>query len=232
MDLPTLLIVLVSAFVDSINPCLIGVLVLLLSIILGLGKSTRQLILLGCAYVSAVFVTYLSAGLVLTFMLSAIPLAIGQYFSIAIGLLVVIAGLLEIKDYFWYGKGISIHLSHNFVKKAQHYSANATLIGAAALGVIATVIEIPCTGAPYLAIVTILHSNFSINSVWLLILYNLIFILPLAAILALAASGVTLSHVQKWKESSKAKVRLTIGILLIILGWILILIANGAINFN
>ncbi|MGD8373263.1 MAG: GAP family protein [Candidatus Woesebacteria bacterium] len=232
MDFPTLALVFVSALIDSINPCLIGVLVLLLSIILGLGKSTNQLILLGCTYITAVFVTYLSTGLVLTFLLSAIPLAIGQYLSIAIGLLVVIAGLLEIKDYFWYGKGISIHLSHNFVKKVQHYSANATLIGIAILGVIVTVIEIPCTGAPYLAIVTILHSSFSINSFWMLILYNIIFILPLAIILALAASGVTLSHIHKWKESSKAKVRLAIGILLIILGWILILIANGALNFN
>lgn len=232
MDLPNLTLVIVSAIIDSINPCLIGVLILMLSIILGLGKTPRQLVLLGSAYILAVFVTYFSAGIVLTSLLSAIPLVISQYLSIAIGLLVVIAGLFEIKDYFWYGKGISLHLSPRFAKKVQHYSTNSTIVGVMLLGVIAAAIELPCTGAPYLAIVTILHNNFSVGALGLLLLYNLIFITPLAVILALTASGVTISHVHRWKEASKARIRLAIGILLIILGWLLILIANGVINFN
>jgi hypothetical protein len=38
--------------------------------------------------------------------------------------------------------------------------------------------------------------------------------------------------VQKWKEASKGNLRLAIGLLLIAMGWLLILIADGAINFG
>jgi cytochrome c biogenesis protein CcdA len=66
----------------------------------------------------------------------------------------------------------------------------------------------------------------------LMVLYNLIFVAPLLFILGLVASGARLSAVQKWKEESKGVMRLGIGLLLIALGWLLILIANGVINFG
>jgi cytochrome c biogenesis protein CcdA len=233
LDLPTLGLVIGSAAIDSINPCAIGVLILMISVIMGSGKSTKRLVLLGSAYIFAIFATYLVAGLGLVYFLSEIPIVIAEYLSIAVGLLVVIAGLLEIKDYFWYGKGFSLQIPHYFAKKIQEYSSGkTTLIGVMLLGAFVAAVELPCTGAPYLAIITVLRINFDLTAFGLMVLYNLIFVAPLLIILAMIAGGAKLTAVQKWKEESKGGMRLMIGLLLIALGWILILIANGVINFG
>jgi len=233
LDLPTLGLVVASAAIDSINPCAIGVLILMISVILGSGKSVKRMLMLGAAYTFAIFITYLVAGLGLVYFFTAIPIVIAEYLSIAVGILVIFAGLLEIKDYFWYGKGFSLQIPHFFAKKIQEWSGSSTtVVGVMLLGAFVAAVELPCTGAPYLAIITVLRIDFDWVAFGLMILYNLIFVAPLLVILGLVASGAKLSSVQKWKEEGKGGMRLMLGLLLVALGWILILIANGVINFG
>lgn len=233
LDLPTLGLVVASAAIDSVNPCAIGVLILMVSVILGSGKSIKRMLLLGGAYTFAIFATYLIAGLGLVYFFSAIPIVIAEYLSIGVGILVIFAGLLEIKDYFWYGKGFSLQIPHYFAQKIQEWSGSSTtVVGVMLLGAFVAAVELPCTGAPYLAIITVLRINFDFTAFGLMVLYNLIFVAPLLIILGLVASGAKLSAVQKWKEEGKGGMRLAIGLLLVALGWILILIANGVINFG
>jgi cytochrome c biogenesis protein CcdA len=233
LDLPTLSLVVASAAIDSINPCAIGVLILMVSVVLGGGKSVGRLLLLGGAYIGAIFFTYLIAGLGLVYFLSEIPILIAEYLSIAVGILVILAGLLEIKDFFWYGKGFSLQIPHYFAMKIQEMSTSkTTVVGVMLLGAFVAAVELPCTGAPYLAIITVLRINFDLTAFGLMVLYNLIFVAPLIIILAMVAGGAKISSVQKWKEESKGAMRLGMGLLLIALGWILILIANGVINFG
>jgi hypothetical protein len=59
-----------------------------------------------------------------------------------------------------------------------------------------------------------------------------VFVAPLIIILLMVAGGAKISSVKKWKEDSKGVMRLFIGLLLVTLGWLLILIANGTINFG
>jgi len=232
-DLPTISLVLGSAAIDSINPCAIGVLILMISVILGSGKSIKRMLYLGGMYILAIYVTYLAAGLGLIYFFSAIPIVLAEYLSIAVGLLVVLAGLLEIKDYFWYGKGFSLQIPPYFSRKIQEWSASSTTVLAVMLlGAFVAAVELPCTGAPYLAIITVLRVDFNWQAFVLMLIYNVVFIAPLLAILVLVATGSKLSSVQKWKEEGKGAMRLAIGLLLIALGWILILIANGVVNFG
>jgi cytochrome c biogenesis protein CcdA len=65
-----------------------------------------------------------------------------------------------------------------------------------------------------------------------MVIYNFIFVLPLLVILFMVAGGAKISAVARWKEESKGAMRLFMGLLLISLGWILILIANGTVNFG
>jgi len=233
LDLPTLGLVITSAAVDSINPCAIGVLILMVSVVLGSGKSVKRLLALGSAYIFAIFITYLVAGLGLVYFFSAIPIVIAEYLSIAVGFLVIFAGLLEIKDFFWYGKGFSLQIPHSMAMKIQEMSqSKLSIAGVMLLGAFVAGVELPCTGAPYLAIITVLRINFDVVAFGLMILYNIIFVAPLIIILIMVAGGAKISSVQKWKEESKGLMRLGIGLLLIALGWILILIANGVINFG
>ncbi len=233
LDLPTIGLIITSAAIDSINPCAIGVLILMVSVILGQGGSTKKLILNGLAYIGAIFVTYLLAGLGLVYFFAVVPIVIAEYLSLAVGSLVILAALLEIKDYFWYGKGFSLQIPTYFANKIHEYSTTKTsLFGVMFLGAFVAAVELPCTGAPYLAIITILRIDFNIQAFAMMVLYNFIFVLPLLVILFMVASGTRISVVSKWKEESKGTMRLFMGLLLAALGWILILIANGTINFG
>ncbi len=233
IDLPQLGIVLGAAAIDSVNPCAIGVLILMVSVILGQGGSPRRLLKVGGAYIFAIFFTYLVAGLGLVYFFSTIPIVLAEYLSIAVGILVILAGVLEIKDYFWYGKGLSLQIPTKYANKIHDWStSNKSTWGVMLLGAFVAAVELPCTGAPYLAIITILRVDFTVWAFLLMALYNLIFVGPLIIILVMVASGTKISDVSKWKEESKGNMRLAMGLMFVALGWILILIANGTINFG
>ena len=50
--LPTLGTVVATAAIDSINPCAIGVLILMISVMLAGKQSTKKMLLLGSLYIS------------------------------------------------------------------------------------------------------------------------------------------------------------------------------------
>lgn len=230
--LPALTTVVITALIDSINPCAIGVMILMISVMMAGKKSTKEMLFLGGIYTFTVAFVYFLAGLGLAYVLSSIPLFITQYISITVGLIILAAGLLEIKDYFWYGQGFSLRIPTKFTKAMHKNASRTTIPGVILLGAFVSAVELPCTGAPYLAIITLLSQNFDFTAVMLLVLYNIIFVLPLIVILLMVATGTKLYKVKKWKQESRGTMRLAIGLLLIGMAWLLILIANGTINFG
>lgn len=232
VHLPTLGLVVGSAAIDSINPCAIGVLILMVSVILGGQNSVGRMLFLGSMYILAIFTTYLLAGLGLLYFLGNIPLFVTEYLSIFVGSLVILFGLFEIKDFFWYGRGFSLGIPLIFTNKIHEMAQNVSVPGVILTGMFVAGVELPCTGAPYLAIIAILSTNFNFTAFLLLILYNIIFVLPLIIILLLVAGGTKLPAIKQWKQDTRGVMRLAIGLLLVGLGWLLILIANGTINFG
>ena len=230
--LPSLGIVAITAAIDSINPCAIGVLILMLSVLLAQRKSVKKMLILGTVYIGAIFLTYLIAGLGLLYFLAIIPLYLAQYISITVGGIIIIAGIIEIKDYFWYGKGITLSIPIKLSKKLHHFSSKTTIFGIMFLGAFVAAVELPCTGAPYLAIITLLSQNFDFTAFILLVIYNIIFVAPLIIILLMVAAGAKLHKIKKWKQTNRSYMRLATGLMLVAMGWLLILIANGTINFG
>jgi len=227
--LPTLGTVVATALVDAINPCAIGVLILLISIMIAF-KSKKDMLFYGFLYIASVFVTYILAGFGILYFLSSVPLYISEYISIVVGALIIIAGLIEIKDFFWYGKGITLAIPPERAKQIHKMTKNITLPGVIFLGIFVAGVELPCTGAPYLAILLLLSQNFDFAALLMLILYNLIFISPLIVILLMVNFGFKIQNIKRWKQGNRAYMRLVTGIVLIFLGWLLILIANGSIS--
>ena len=231
--LPTLATVIVTALIDSINPCAIGVLVLLISTVLTQQKEKGQLLKIGLIYIGAVYVTYFIAGLGLIFFFAQIPILIAEYISIAVALILVFGGLVEIKDFFWYGEGLSLQIAPKYSKKIQELSQHLTFYGVIFLGAFVAGVELPCTGGPYLAITTLLSQHFDFTALLFMILYNFIFVLPLVVILLLVYFGISkVQDVKRWKQENRSLMRLGVGLLLIVLAWVLILIANGVINIG
>lgn len=230
--LPTVVTVLSTAAIDSINPCAIGVLILMVSVLITSKQSVKRMLLLGGVYISSVFVVYLLAGLGLMYFLSRVPLWLTEYISISVGVLIVGAGVLEIKDFFWYGRWFSLSIPGNMAKKIHILSTRTTIPGVILLGAFVSGVELPCTGAPYLAIITLLSQYFDFTAFVLLVFYNIIFVAPLVVILLMVAAGVGLHKIKEWKQESRGYMRLFIGLMLIGLGWLLMLIANGTVNLG
>ncbi len=222
-----------AAAIDSINPCAIGVLILMVSVLLATHQSRSRMLMIGGTYIFAVFLTYLLAGLGLIYFFSAIPLYVAEYISIIVGIFIIAAGLLEIKDFFWYGRGFSLAIPAAFAKIIHERAESSTTIGGVMfLGAFVAAVELPCTGAPYLAVITLLSQYFDFTAFMLLVLYNIIFVAPLLIILLLVAMGMNLHTFKKWKQENRGVMRLMIGLMLIAMGWLLMFIANGTINLG
>lgn len=230
--LPALGIVVTTALVDSINPCAIGVLILLLSTLLVFRQNKHKMLLYGLTYISAVFIAYLLAGLGLMSFLRQVPIVVASYISIAVASVLTVAGLVEIKDFLWYGRGFSLSIAPSMAKKISNYATRFSFPSLLFLGVFVAGVELPCTGGPYLAIIILLSQHFGWSAFGLLVLYNLIFVMPLLVILTIFLIGARIYSIKMWKHKYRAHMRLFTGLLLIGLSWLLVLIANGTINFG
>ena len=109
IQLPTLPVVILTALVDSINPCAIGVLILLIGTLLFLSKDKGKMLFTGSIYIIAVYVTYFLAGIGLLFFLQNIgasiidlpllgSIAVANLIGIIVAVIVIIGGLIEVKD--------------------------------------------------------------------------------------------------------------------------------------
>ncbi|MBI2673108.1 hypothetical protein HYX19_02510 [Candidatus Woesearchaeota archaeon] len=93
--LPSLVTVIITALVDSVNPCAIGVLILLVSTLLATAQTKFNILKIGLIYIGAVYLVYFLLGLGLMTFLSVIPLVVAQWISIAVGSIILIAGLVK-----------------------------------------------------------------------------------------------------------------------------------------
>ncbi|MBI5398828.1 GAP family protein [Candidatus Woesearchaeota archaeon] len=223
----TIPVVLVTALVDSINPCAIGVLILLVSTLLAIANKRRMLVV-GVIYIAAVYVTYFLAGIGLLLVIQRLNIA--EPLGVAVGILVILLGLVDVKDFFWYGEGFSLAIRPSQAERVKRWARKVSIPGAIGLGIFVAAVELPCTGGPYLAITTLLAKSFDFEAVWLLLIYNFIFVLPLIVILALAYLGTSVHTIHTWKQKHRKWMRLATGLIMVALGVLLILFSKGIIN--
>lgn len=215
MDI-TIPLIVGSAVVDSINPCAFAVLIFLILYLITV-KNKKRMLQIGLIYIFVVFSVYLAAGLgLLTFIQSFTLTRFFYYFT---AVLSVILGLINLKDYFWYGKGISLAIPESQKGRLNKYIKKATLPAAIILGVLVAFFELPCTGGVYLAIISLLASRETwIAAFGYLFFYNIIFVAPLLIVLLVAYKGLYPEKIEKWRQSQKKTMRLAIGLVLITLG--------------
>jgi cytochrome c biogenesis protein CcdA len=230
--LPTWPVVVTTALVDSVNPCAIGVLVIMIATLLKLSHNKKRMLGIGSIYIFTVFLTYLAAGFGLLTFIQQFP-GISIYLGWIVGVIVIFMGLVEIKDYFAYGKGFSLHIPKKHAKTIMDKINHLTTGGSIFLGIFVAAVELPCTGGPYLAITTALaRIGLSWRIFWLLVVYNLIFVMPLIIIMLMVYFGADAEKIKNWKDDKKKWMRLFTGLLLIGLGVLLILFANGTISLS
>lgn len=227
-------IIIAAAVVDSINPCVFGVLIFLIAFMTRLFKSPNKMLLMGLLYSLVVYMTYLLLGFGI--LKVAVNPAIAGVFYWTAALVAIFAGLLEIKDYFWYGRGFSLQMVPggaqrikfytSQIEKAEHRHPLMLVLTTVLLGIVVVMVELPCTGAPYLAILGLLSKGAFSAAVPLLLLYNLIFILPLFVIIGIAYFGTSSEKLEEWRKEHRGLMRLGIGMLLLSLGFYMLYSLN------
>jgi cysteine-rich repeat protein/parallel beta-helix repeat protein len=216
----SLLTLTVAAFVDSISPCSIGILVFLIGARILSAKQNKRALKVGLSFSLAIFLSYFIFGVGL---LSVIQFAgISTIFGLTVGLIALFAGVLYLKDVFWYGRaGFAMEVP-NFLKPTLMKLLKGVInpVGAFVMGFAVTLFELPCTGGPYLFILgQASNSATQFQTIPLLLYYNFIFVLPLIIIsLALNAKQLSVERVRAWNEKNKRYLRLIGGLTLIALG--------------
>jgi cytochrome c biogenesis protein CcdA len=230
--LTTIFVVVSVALSDSINPCIISILALLLATLRTL-KKKDEVITLGGLYIIVVFLTYLFIGVLLARFLSlintiiAFGLPISNIINMFIAIIVFAVGLINIKEIFIYGVGPSLMMPDKEKEKIIELIKKGTVLGVLATAVIVTIIEFPCSGIMYLGIIQDML-NIGISDTMFaiyLFIYNIIFVLPLVIMVGAAAIGQDVERVVDKFESERIKyrklIRLVMGIVLILLAmWI------------
>ena len=217
MDL-TFGVVVVAALIDSINPCAFGVLLFLMAVLLSMGSAKRAM-RSGLIYTFVIFVVYLAAGFGIMRLIGVFDIL--DTVRIVAGALILIGGLIEIKDYFWEGRGFSLKIPSGTKPVLEKLVRKGTLPAIIVLGVLVALVELPCTGGIYLGILGLISDGGSLG-IFYLVIYNLIFVLPLVFITWLVASGTRVERVNVWVQNNKKYMRLAAGVIMVLLALVLL----------
>lgn len=220
---PSFYVITSAALVDSINPCAIAVLLILLGSLI-MTNDKRKAVLTGLAFTIGLFLAYFLAGLGLFHVLNLTGLA--KWFHLIIGILAIIIGLSNIKDFFWYGAGGFItEIPRKWRPSLKNILGKITNpVPAFLIGFVIIFFELPCTGGPYLFTLGYLASFPKTSLIRILLYYNLIFVLPLLVITALIYFGYSsVKKATSWKDRNIKILHLISGIIMLGLGiWVII----------
>ncbi|MCA9487777.1 MAG: hypothetical protein KC516_02335 [Nanoarchaeota archaeon] len=213
------------ALADSVNPCAIAVLAMILIAIMTQNPDRRKKVLWGgLGFVGAVYIGYLVYGIVIVqfFKLFAEFLRGGSiYVYKGLAILAMIFGALNIKDYFVYKKGSFMTEMPIFMRpKVKRITEKiASPVGAFLIGFIVTLFLLPCTIGPYVVASGLLSELIFLKALVWLLYYNLIFIIPMIVIVLLVYFGFSkIEEVSGWKERNIRKLHLIAGSLLFLVG--------------
>jgi cytochrome c biogenesis protein CcdA len=219
------------ALVNSVNPCQIAMLILVLVTILmqNQDRNKKRILFVGLAFIVAVYLTYLFYGIVLVQLFQTFTGFLKQgsiYVKYAFAILSMVIGALQLKDFFMYRKGsFGTEMPLWMRPKAKRIIQKITSpIGAFFTGFIITLFLGPCTMAPLLVATESLSKLGLIGAIPWLLYFNLIIVIPLIVITLIIYFGfATADQVSNWKERNVRILHLIAGILLLLAGLVMLL---------
>lgn len=221
--LPT---VVLAGLADGINPCAFTLLLLFVATLFplyrdagpaGIAVLRRTIAVRGGAYILAIFLTYLVLGTGLMRLSTALA---QNHLGARLGALASIAlGLWMLKDYFVPDWGWRLAAPSVVGRWVRNWAAGASALSMFALGALVSLCTVPCSGAVYLAVVSLLalQEDF-VLAYGYLVLYNVTFVVPLVAILAATSSRPVIARAAHWNLHNRERMRLVLGGSAVVLG--------------
>lgn len=227
----------IIALVDGFNPCAFAVLAFLLSILTHT-KSRKKMLLIGSTFILTSSFMYFLFIMVLLVLRSDLLSQYKEIIRFFVALAAMTAGAINIKDFFFFKKGISLTMSAEkqsrifrrigkMVRDLENASSGKGIVFAViatiTLAAMVNLVELGCTfilPMEYIEMLLIKHSeSVGINHYLYTAFYSLVYVIPLFAILG---SFLYSFKSERLTEHQGRTLKLAGGLLMLSLGLILI----------
>ncbi len=221
------LFTIVIGLLDGFNPCSMWVLILMISMLATLGDRRRMLVIAG-TFIAIEGIAYF--GFMAAWLNLFLLVGLSRLSEIAIALLAIIAGAINLKDFWAFGRGITLSIPAS-AKPGIYARLRAilrtknlwpALAGTVVLAVLVQIVELLCTSgfpALYTRILTLRNLD-SVDYYGYLLLYDLMYMLD--DIIILGIGVVTLSQ-RRLQEKEGRFLKLVAGFVMLGLGGYLLL---------
>ena len=231
------LTVVIAGLVDGINPCAFATLIFFVSYLTLSGRQGKEVLIVGGSFTVGVFLAYLAVGLGLYKVLEAVGSTLEIVSNIVYGVTGVFCLVLAVLSFLDYRKAKKGQIEDMLLNLPEplRKRINATIrkgrntsnyaFGAFFAGVLISFLELACTGQVYLPTIIFVSSipEMRLRALLYLVIYNLLFILPLVVIFVLVYYGTTSKDLTKFLQERAALVKFIMGVIFIALGGWLIL---------
>ena len=226
----SVLTVIGAGLLDGINPCAFATLIFFISYLIMRSKAKRDILFVGLAFSLGVFIAYLAAGLGLYQLVSRAKwfFALSKWFYLAIGVFAAVIAVLSVRDAWRARHGdlgdMTLQLperNKGIIHKLIRDQARTGFVvtGAFLVAFPVSLFEFMCTGQTYLPTIVLIFSQNVLRerAFFFLIVYNLLFILPLVLITSIAYFGVTSEHLVAWLQKNATVVKVATAVLFVVL---------------
>ncbi|MDY6877072.1 MAG: hypothetical protein SWK90_12845 [Chloroflexota bacterium] len=229
-----------AGLVDGLNPCAFATLVFFVSYLTLSGRKGREILAVGAAFTIGVFLAYLVVGLgfykVLD-LLGGLLTTLGRWVYGLTGLLCAVLAVFSFLDFLKAQRGdigdMTLALPHSLRMRINAVirrgrKSQTFVVGALVTGVVISFLELACTGQVYLPTVIFMVSQPEMRgrAFIFLVLYNLLFILPLVVVFILAYYGTGSKQLTNFLQRQAATVKLGMALLFAALAaWLISAIA-------
>ena len=210
-------LVLTSSLLDSVHPCSFSILLITIAFLFAMQMARGRILQIGGIYIAGIFAAYLLIGLGL---LRVLHLFDTPHFMGKLGATLLIGfGGINIANAFFPKFPLKLKIPTVSHAPMAALMEQASLPAAFGLGLLVGVCQFPCMGGPYLMVIGLLRDQVTyLAGFSYLVLYNLVLIVPLAAVLWIAADKTIVDKVQEWKKTNLTGVRQWAGVAMIGIG--------------
>lgn len=214
-------VVAAAGFLDGIHPCAVAILILFIAILLTMQKGVSNIFFYGLIFTAMIFLVYTAVGIGL---LSGIIFFGRPHFFAWLGSwFLILLGIWQIKKYFFATPLFNFRVSLVSDEKIEGLLRKATLPSVILAGILVGLCAIPCSGGIYVAITALLASKTTYwRGILYLLLYNLMYVLPLIIVLLCASNPVVLAKIAELRKKHEKVEKLIMGLLLVGLGTIIL----------
>lgn len=232
-DSLTLPIVLGAGLADGVNPCAFATIIFFLSYLQVARRTPREMLMVGAAFIVAVFLAYFMAGLALHKVLEQLTgriAGIKKYLDWIFGVLALVAAFLSFRDAFKARAGkldeMTLQLPAFLKDRIRGVirtgaKARRFVLAAFVAGIVISFLELACTGQVYAPIIYSIQQGRKDAVMWLLA-YNLAFITPLVVIFLLAFTGMSNKALIHFQTKHTFGVKIALGLVFVALAAVIL----------